>query len=455
MNTPIADFVRGYEKQNMTRLHMPGHKGKAFLGCEALDITEVSGADTLYEAESIIAESEANVTRIFGTGRTIYSTEGSSQCIRAMLYLCMQHSCLSRQRRLDEHATERPRVLATRNVHKAFVYAAALLDLEVEWILPEGDMHSLCSCNVTADEIEKKLREMVQPPIAVYVTSPDYLGQELDIKGIADVCHKNETILVVDNAHGAYLHFLNPSRHPIDLGADICCDSAHKTLPVLTGGAYLQISKNAPERFSRNAKQAMALFGSTSPSYLILASLDLCNQYLENGYRESLVNLVEKLQAVRKTLMEEGWRVLETNPLKLTICAPKGLTGIELADKLRLHDVECEYADPNYVVCMATPENTEEELQKLQEAFGKNQSEYEELCTFKKVKCDKVISIRNAVFASHEMISVSDALGRICGSPTVSCPPAIPVVISGELIGEEAILVLKHYGIQTIEVVKE
>ena len=445
MNTPIADFVRGYEKQNMTRLHMPGHKGKIFLGCEMWDITEVCGADALYEAEGIIAESEANATRLFGTGRTVYGTEGSSQCIRAMLYLCMQHSS----------AMARPKVLAARNVHKAFVYAAALLDLDVEWILPEGDMHSLCSCSVTPNEIEKRLQEMEKPPIAVYVTSPDYLGVELDIMGISDVCHKYSTILAVDNAHGAYLHFLNPSRHPIDLGADICCDSAHKTLPVLTGGAYLQISKNAPESYFGNAKQAMSLFGSTSPSYLILASLDLCNQYLENGYRERLVGSVEKLQRVRKTLMGEGWRVLETDPLKLTICAPKGLTGIELADKLRLHDVECEYADLNYVVCMATPENTEEELQKLCNALGENKLDYEREKTFHKLNCKKKMSIREAVFAEHEVISTSESIGCICGSPTVSCPPAIPVVVSGEVIDEEAVAILDYYGIQTIDIVKE
>lgn len=445
MNTPIADFVRGYEKQNMTRLHMPGHKGKAFLGCEALDITEICGADALYEAEGIIAESEANARRLFGTAKTVYSTEGSSQCIRAMLYLAM----------MNAGSTEKPTVLATRNVHKAFVYAAALLDLEVEWILPEGDRHSLCSCNVTPDEVENRLQEMEKPPVAVYVTSPNYLGEELDIKGITDMCHKYGTILAVDNAHGAYLRFLNPSRHPIDLGADICCDSAHKTLPVFTGGAYLQIHKNAPESFGRNAKQAMALFGSTSPSYLTLISLDLCNGYIENGYGEKLADLVAKLQNFRKTLVKAGWRVLKTDPLKLTICAPKGVTGIDLAEKLRQSDVECEYADEEYVVCMATPENTEEDYQKLQGALGKNESEYDERKTFGKLKCEKAISIRSAVFARHEVIPVSQSLGRICGSPTVSCPPAIPVVISGEVINEEALTILKHCGIQTIEVVKE
>ena len=445
MNTPIADFIRGYEKKNMTRFHMPGHKGNVFLGCETFDITEICGADSLYEAEGIVAESETNASKLFETGRTVYSTEGSSQCIRAMLYLCMQNFC----------ATVTPKVLATRNVHKAFVYAAALLDLEVEWILPEGDMHSLCSCNVTPNEIEKRLQEMDNLPAAVYVTSPDYLGQELDIKGIAEVCHKYGTILAVDNAHGAYLHFLNPSRHPIDLGADICCDSAHKTLPVLTGGAYLHVHKNAPKGFAGNVKQAMALFGSTSPSYLTMASLDLCNLYLENGYVETLYETTERLKELRVSLTNAGWQIKKTDPLKLTIRVPKGLTGTELAEKLRLVRLECEYADPEYVVCMMTPENTEEDFQKLQVALGKNELEYGEQVVFEKMNARKGISIRRAVFAEHEVIPVSSAVGRICGSPTVSCPPAIPVVISGEAIDKEALAILEYYGIQNIEVVKE
>lgn len=445
MNTPIADFVRGYEKKNIARLHMPGHKGTGVLGFEGFDITEISGADSLYEANGIIAESEANATKIFGTGRTLYSTEGSSQCIRAMLYLAL----------VNAKTSEKPRVLATRNVHKAFVYAVAMLDLDVEWILPEENMHSLCSCSVSPETVDARLLEMKETPVAVYVTSPDYLGGELDIKGIAEVCHKHGTILAVDNAHGAYLHFLEPSRHPIDFGADICCDSAHKTLPVLTGGAYLQISKHAPENFVENAKKAMALFGSTSPSYLTLMSLDLCNQYLENGYREKLVATIEMLQEVRQELKSKGWKVIETDPLKLTIRAPKGLTGVKLAEKLRLSNIECEYADPEYVVCMATPENIVEDLQKLVIALEENELVYETLKIFGKLNCERAMSIREAVFAEHEEISVLDAIGRICGSPTVSCPPAIPVAISGEVIDEVAIEILEYYGVRTIEVVKE
>jgi arginine/lysine/ornithine decarboxylase len=131
---------------------------------------------------------------------------------------------------------------------------------------------------------------MGRKPCAVYVTSPDYLGNQQDLAGLSAVCAARGIPLLVDNAHGAYLHFLPQPAHPLDLGATACCDSAHKTLPVLTGGAYLHIAKNAPERYARDAKRAMALFGSTSPSYLILQSLDRANAYLAGGYAESWRN---------------------------------------------------------------------------------------------------------------------------------------------------------------------
>ena len=225
MNTPICDFVRRYAESKTLRLHMPGHKGKGPLGIEQLDITEISGADSLYEASGIIAESEANASALFGCP-TFYSTEGSSQCIRAMLHLA---TC-GRNRR----------IAAARNVHKTFLSAAALLDLQVDWLYPDSE-GSYLACPITAETLENYFATCEEIPAAVYVTSPDYLGNLLYIDALAAVCHRYGSLLLVDNAHGAYLKFLPDSRHPMDLGADLCCDSAHKTLPVLTGGAYLHI----------------------------------------------------------------------------------------------------------------------------------------------------------------------------------------------------------------------
>ena len=445
MNTPIADFVRRYAASDTARMHMPGHKGRAFLGCEPFDITEIAGADSLYEADGIIAQSEANASRLFGTARTLYSTEGSSQCIRAMLYLCLQ----------ARKPGTRPVIVAARNVHKAFVFAAALLDFEIVWLWPER-MSSLCACEVSPDALEQTLSSLDVPPAAVYVTSPDYLGGMADISALAAVCHRYGTLLAVDNAHGAYLRFLSPSLHPMDLGADICCDSAHKTLGVLTGGAYLHIGKAAPEAFCAQAKQAMALFGSTSPSYLILTSLDLCNAHLADGYADKLADMAARIDTLKHTLSENGWRVLPSDPLKLTLdaCAA-GTTGTRLAQQLREHGIECEFSDPETLVLMLTPENTDHELARLEAALGKNEAAVRPWPVLHAAKGERAMSVREAMFAPHKTIPAKEALGRICGAPTVACPPAIPIAVSGEVITEEALMLFEHYGVDEVDVVRD
>lgn len=441
MKTPIADFVRRYQESGMARFHMPGHKGAGFLGCEGFDITEVSGADELYESGGIIAESEENAAALFGAGRTCYSTEGSSQCIRAMLRLSML-------RRPDGV------ILAARNVHKAFVYGAALLGLEVRWLWPE-ETGSLCSCRISPERLEAALAELPAPPAAVYVTSPDYLGGMADVRGLAEVCHRHDTLLLVDNAHGAYLHFLEKPLHPLDLGADLCCDSAHKTLPVLTGGAYLHLSRGIPEELRREAKQALALFGSTSPSYLTLCSLDECNAYLAGPFRQDLAEWTALLGKTWQTLRQNGWQAEESDPLRLTLRAPEKMTGVMLSQRLREAGMECEYADGEHLVMMLTPQNRPEELRRLIETLGRNERPPKPAERLLLPKAKQEMSIREAMLRPQERVPAEKALGRICGSPTVACPPAIPIAVSGERIGPEAAALFRRYGVESVEVVKE
>ena len=437
MNTPVADFVQRYAKAGTARLHMPGHKGRCFLGCEPWDITEIHGADALYEAEGILAESEQNAAALFGSQRTCYSTEGSSQCIRAMLYLAVAAS--------GSHT-----VVAARNVHRAFVSAAALLDLEIRWLWPE-ESRSLCGCPISPAQLEETLHSLPEPPAAVYLTSPDYLGGMAQIPALAQVCHQHGTLLLVDNAHGAYLRFLQPSLHPLDLGADLCCDSAHKTLPVLTGGAYLHLSPTAPAQLAPLAKSALGLFGSTSPSYLTLASLDLCNRYLAEGYPQRLAEAVERLAELRERLTAAGWRVEPSDPLRVTVAAPRGVTGQELAGQLRRQGAECEYADRDFLVLMATPENTPEELAQAATALGQCPGEANPP-QLPLARGERACSIRQAAFAPRETVDAAHSLGRVCGLPTVGCPPAIPIAVSGERITPEALALFAYYGIEQVEV---
>ncbi|MBR4872572.1 MAG: aminotransferase class V-fold PLP-dependent enzyme [Clostridia bacterium] len=445
MKTPICDFVKTYAESGVLRAHMPGHKGVSLTGAEPRDITEVQGADVLYGACGIIRESEENARDLFGSGATFYSAEGSSLSVRAMLYLTLLYA--KRQGRA-------PRILAARNAHRVFITAAALLDLAVEWLFGEGD---LLRCVVTPEALEKTLSEADTPPAAVYITSPDYLGNVADVKALAEVCHRYGVLLLVDNAHGAYLRFLPEDRHPLTLGADLCCDSAHKTLPVLTGGGYLHISQNAPREMAAWAEDAMALFASTSPSYLILQSLDAANGYLADGYAPRLAAFAERTAQLKARLVDHGYTLAGDEPLKLTVLTkPYGYEGCDLAALLRDGDVECEFSDPDHLVLMLTPALGEAGLARIETA----------LCAVEKREAIMspppilprprvVTSPRAALLAPSVELPVDACVGRTLANPTVSCPPAVPILVCGEQIDEAALACFRYYGIKTCLVVDE
>ena len=442
MNTPICDFVNEFTKRSPHRLHMPGHKGKSFLDFEAYDITEIDGADSLYEADGIIRESEKNVSELFDAV-TFYSTEGSSQCIKAMLHLV----CMDKE--------EKPLIWAGRNVHKSFLSSAVLTDFEIKWLYPENDA-SYLSCRIDGERLRKELEKSDSKPDAVYVTSPDYLGNMCDIRSLSRVCHENGILLLVDNAHGSYLKFLPESLHPIDLGADMCTDSAHKTLPVLTGGAYLHISKKVAHIFENKVKNALSLFGSTSPSYLILQSLDMANKILCETFRKDLSEFLGEVIKLKSTLENQGFALVGDEILKITIDTKKyGYKGQEVAEILKGKNIFCEFCDEDFIVFMLSPYTDKEALTVLKET----------LCSIQKKdpitdyppcspRPEKVYSPRKAAFMPHETMTADNCLGRTLAFSTVGCPPAVPIIAGGEKIDKEVINCFRYYNITECTVIK-
>ncbi len=441
MTTPICDFVEKYIQKNTARMHMPGHKGKRILGFEPFDITEITGADSLYEASGIIAESEKNASSLFGCP-TFYSAGGSSLCIRAMLYLLKLFN-------------EDIKILAGRNAHKAFITAAAMTDIDVEWLYPNID-DSYLSGKISPDTVANAINQNKGKPLAVYITSPDYLGNIADIKAIADICRKNGVLLCVDNAHGAYLKFLPESLHPMDLGADICCDSAHKTLPVITGGAYLHISNNAPKMFKENAKNALAMFGSTSPSYLILQSLDKANLYMSNDYKTRLNNFLRELKSVKSQIKALGFDLTGDEDTKLVFKTKSfGYYGYEFCEILEQNDIFCEFSDRDHLVLMLTTETSTYDLKHLTyvlERIPKKTPIHE--IPPKVINGKKIISLRNACFSKSVYLPTKECNGRILAEFNISCPPAVPILVCGEQINQNAIECFEYYGIDKCKVVE-
>ena len=510
MKTPIIDFVEKYIKNKPVRVHMPGHKGRGpygrFSDIYKYDITEIDGADYLSAPGGIIAESEQNASRMFGCP-TYYSAEGSSLCIRAMLFMI---------KKMAVQEGRKPRILAGRNAHSTFVNAAALLDIEVDWIMPLRE-ESYESCTVTGQDIENyipaadsivdNLTEHTRKKCgydALYVTSPDYLGNMLNISELAETCHRYGMLLLVDNAHGAYLKFLEQSLFPIDLGADMCSSSAHKTLPVLTGGAYLHISDRCRKIYTdSDIRKALSAFASTSPSYLILQSLDLCNEYLEKTAKQGKVYRLaaERVDKIKKSLgyfvipnvydeslkvnnhdKKLGLAIIGNEPIKLTIMFSGILDGNKVAEDLAEHNIYVEYHDKDHIVFMFSPMNTEEDYKAVEDellSIIKCASSNEQMkdsvspCAELRTKAKKetgkatvydepnmssrfpdperVMSPKEAMMAPSEAVMVKDSIGRILASPVLTCPPCVPLYMCGEVIGEN----ISDYYSGEIMVVKQ
>lgn len=428
MTTPIYDFLQEYINSDFIRLHMPGHKGKNITELSySMDITEINGADSLFDASGIIDESEKNAAKLFKTVRTCYSAGGSTLCIQAMLTMMKR---------------ENRNVIAVRNVHRSFIAACVLLGIEPEWIYPKYTA-GILSGQIPMDILEDKLKRTENA--CVYLTSPDYLGKIVDIKAVSALCRKYKAVLLVDNAHGAHTAFTG--THPIALGADMCCDSAHKMLPALTGAAYLHIGN---ERYSAKAKTAMSLFGSTSPSYLIMASLDLCNRYISEQIAEDINRSLSAIEDLRKTIGQK-YTVYDGEPYHLTLLC----NGNDLAKQLREKNIECEYYDSNVIVLLFSPADSPEEIKytadKLMVCEPKK-SENSYITDFPIM--EKAMSVRKAALSDFQNIDVDKSLGRICAAVNVPCPPAVPIAVSGEIINEKCIKIYKNYGILNVNVIK-
>lgn len=426
MNTPIADFLESYEKKGMLRLHMPGHNGE-----EPHDITEINGADSLFDTDTsrgIIAHSEAIAAKLFGTARTCYSAGGSTLAIQAALALMKTQGCKT--------------IAAGRCSHRSLVSAAALLDLDIKWLYP--DEYPSASVDLS--------REALSGADALFLTNIDYYGGTCRIEdpGIPVVC---------DNAHGAYLRFVNKAvygreyLHPTEFGFPvISAESAHKTLPALTGAGYLHFTKGTD--FSR-AKEMMALFGSTSPSYLIMESLDKLNGRIIQD-PESVDRACASVAGLKKRLSGMGFTLRRSDPLRITINARDwGWSGKEFATYLRAHGVECEMADENYVVLLFSAitspddcERAEVSLELIPRGKPRQPAEYPV------IRPKKETSIREAVLRKQRTVPTEEATGAVCGGIQVSCPPGIPIVMPGERIDSEAVEALGLYGVKSVSVLE-
>lgn len=443
--TPLYTALQNYLKKDRISFHTPGHQGR-FLPRDLydMDLTELPDTDSLFEASGPIAEAEKQARELFHSRATFFSAGGCTLCIQAMFRLA---------------APQGGKVISSRVIHRSAVNTMALLGIEPVWVLPRPDAGPCLAGRLHPEDVQRALQEN-RDARAVYITSPDYYGVLSDISGIARVCHEYGVPLLVDNAHGTHLALLG--RHPLALGADMTACSAHKTLPVLTGGAFLNIGETPLAKkfqFAERAKEAMALFGSTSPAYPIMVSLDLAREWeMKNGRREwqRLAQRVEKMKDTAKKkglLVPEG----ETDPTRLAVgTLPLGMTGQKAAEYFRSQGIEPEHEDGAYVVCITNPLHTQEELDQLEKAiqtlpgFPCPLEENPAIPSLPPVKK----SPREAVLAFQERVPLLEAVGRIAGEAACPCPPGVPIVMPGEEITKECMEFLNRYSLDEIFVLK-
>ena len=437
--TPLYNRLIEHNKLNRASFHTPGHKCGGFFdgGIISLDYTELPDTDALYEANDVILKTEIRAAELFGAERSLISAGGCSLAIQAMLKI----------------ASERGgKLLCARNAHRSAVNAIALLGIEPVWISP--DRENGFTGRISPKKVEEILsadRDMK----ACYITSPSYYGEISDIPAISEICHKHDVMLLVDNAHGSHLAFMKDNMHPISNGADMSACSLHKTLPVLTGGALLNIAN--PE-LSENAKDAMALFGSTSPSYIIMSSIDLCVDYMSGEGKKAYAECEKKVKVLKYLAESRGIRQPKglCDPLRITLnTASVGLAGEEQEKYFEGHGIDCEFCDGENAVFICTPFNSDEDFERLERAI-------KEIPLGKCINSKGVfteapirkLSVREAMLSVSETVSTEESVGRIAATTACPCPPGIPLIMPGEIISGKIAEMLQESGINEVKVIK-
>jgi len=433
---PLYDAITAHNAKSTASFHTPGHKTHAnFLNniTIAFDTTELPDTGSLFDGNDAIEASEKLSAAAFGAGLTLFSAGGCTLCIQTMLSLATESGS---------------QIIMARHSHRSAIHTAALLDLKPIWLWSKTGEQTC------VEDVRAALTS--NPSVkAVYLTSPDYHGNLADIPAISTECQKFGVKLLVDNAHGSHLGAFN--LHPLSLGADMTADSAHKTLPVLTGGAFLHISDHSEYSYQR-AKSAMSLFASTSPSFPILTSLELAREWWEQSGKAEYEKIAVMVGSFTQSARARGIAVPQNtlcDPARLTLNTSLiGMTGTKAADYFRANGCEPEFSDSQHVVFIITPFNTAEELSHLGHIISSipiSDPLPDEKPSVQPP--DTVMTPRAAMTARQAEIRTIHSVGEICAAPLCPCPPGIPILMPGEKIQPSHIPMLLAAGYEWLNIV--
>lgn len=451
--------LKRFTKKEKISMHIPGHKGGRGIGASfaknafKLDLTEVDGTDNLQNPTGILKSAQDNCAKIFGAAKTYFLTGGSSLGLRASILGCLKRG---------------DKLIVDRLCHKAVISAVTLGGVEPIFITPEFDSQSGLYTGISAERLDCVLAENPDAK-GVIITSPNYYGICSDIGAIAKILHRLGKFLIVDEAHGAHFTFCKElPETALSQGADICIQSAHKTLTSLGQSSFLHVRGDIVNR--TRLERTLRMIQSTSPSYLLMASLDETARYMNRQGRIKLWSLVYKIRDLKTEVTEKTVLKFADSTSLGRVCddtrivvdfSPLEVSGY-FAQSFLIdnYGIYPELADDRYVVFIPTVSNTAGEIKRLRDALfdigGRR---------FAGQKASNNIPLPNIRLAyppymandmETETVATDKSVGRVSGTVVSACPPGCAVLVAGQYIDQDAAeYIIKNKVADLIEVIKE
>ncbi len=461
MEDRLYKRLEEYGRSDFYPFHMPGHKRNPVsvdgnFPVER-DITEIDGFDNLHHAEDILKRAQEDVARLYGVQESFFSINGSSGAILAAVSAAVKKG---------------GHILVARNCHKAVYHGIYLRDLKATYIYPHEDPKLGINGGISPSRVEMCLDE--NPDIeAVLITSPTYDGIVSDVARIAEAAHQHGVPLIVDEAHGAHFNFSD--YFPVSaaqLGADVVINSVHKTLPCLTQTGVIHLCSGRVSR--EKLKRFLGIYQSSSPSYILMGSIDACMDKLEREGDEMFRVFVENLEKTR-TRLERcecirlvtpelcGCRhVFDFDRSKLLFStADSSLNGRQLHQILREEfHLEMEMEAENYVLALTAVGDTADGFRRLCEAVEEIDRREALKCSgsagereaLKESRMKQVLRISDAMEADSERCQLEEGTGRISAEFAYLYPPGIPLIVPGEQISGHFVKNVRRYLEQGFEV---
>ena len=453
----LYEKLTEYDNSDYYPYHMPGHKrnmsGRPFLQLYGLDITEIDGFDNLHQAEGILLDAEKRANRMYGAEETFFLVNGSTCGILSAVSAAVKTG---------------GKILIARNCHKSVYHGAYLKNLEVQYLYPNVLEDFGVALGTYPEDVEEKLKAD-KGIEAVLITSPTYEGIISDIEKIAEIVHRYHIPLIVDEAHGAHLGFLqNFPQNAVKAGADLVIHSLHKTLPSPTQTALLHVSGNLVDR--EKLKRYLGIYQSSSPSYPLMAGMELCLDIVEEEGKELFARLLENWDRMLENLksckalkilnkedvLKAGMKDFDVGKL---VISTKGTywSGQQLYEALlnRYH-LQMEMASDHFVLAMFTIMDREEGFERLTRALveldkeiwessGGEHGEAEESWQGKRTELTTGCRITEALDAEKELRNLKNCEGRTAAGFINLYPPGIPVVVPGEILNKQIISDIENW----------